>query len=96
MTRSKEEMLQLLVSDEANFQLCGNVNSQNNRRYTKLKSRNPEEGGRPDHFAMETSTYHQKLMVFAGMRRDGTFGLTVFCNKSMMGPRYHRLLQHTA
>ena len=94
MTRSDEEMLQVLVSDEANFQLCGLVNSQNMRRYAKMKSSNREEEGRPENFAVETPTYQQKRMVFAGMRWDGTFGLTVFCNKSMMGPRYHRLLQH--
>ena len=49
-------MLQLLVSDEANFLLCGNINSQNIRQYAELKSSNPEEGGRLDHFAVEIRT----------------------------------------
>ena len=88
-------MLQLLVSDETNFLLNGLVNSQNIRRYAKLKSSNPEEGGRPDHFVEETPTFQKKIMVYAGMRRDGTFGLTIFRNESMTGPRYHRLLQNT-
>ena len=48
VTRSEEEMLQLLVSDEANFLLCMNVNTQKLRRYAELKSSNPEEGGRPE------------------------------------------------
>ena len=29
------------------------------------------------------------------MACGGTFSLTVFCNESMNGPWYHRLLQHT-
>ena len=34
-------------------------------------------------------------MLFAGMKRDRTFGLTIFRNKSINGQRYHRLLQQT-
>ena len=34
-------------------------------------------------------------MVLCGMKRDGTFGLTVFRNENMMGPKYLRLLSHT-
>ena len=69
MTRSDEEMLQVLVSDEANFQLCGHINSQNVRQYAKLKSSNREEGGRPEKFAVETPTFQPKLILFCGMRR---------------------------
>ena len=59
-------MLQLLVSDETNFLLNGLVNSQNICRYAKLKSSNPEEGGRPDHFVEETPTFQKKIMVMGG------------------------------
>jgi inhibitor of nuclear factor kappa-B kinase subunit alpha len=95
VTRTDAEMLQLLVTDEANFALCGAVNSQNVRRYAPLKTSDPEEGGRPEHFTVDTPTYDQKLMVFCGMNRDGTFGFSVFRNETMNGPRYHRMLQHT-
>ena len=67
---------------------------QNTRRYNELKTSNRQEGERPDYFAVESPTFDQKMMAFSGMKRDGTFGLTVFSNKSMMGPRYHRLLSH--
>ena len=93
--RTDEEMLNLLVSDEANFQLNGNVNSQNTRCYAELKTSNREEGGRPDHFAVETKCYDQKIMVFCGMKRDGTFGLTVYRNENMTAASYKRLLSHT-
>ena len=81
-----------MVSDEANFQLNGSVNSQNTRRNDELKTSNREEGGRPADFAVESPTFDQKVIVFCGMKRDITFGLTVFRNDSMTGPRYHRLL----
>ena len=32
-------------------------------------------GGRPDHFTVEVPTFSPKLMVFCGIKRDGTFGL---------------------
>ena len=41
-----------LFSDEANFELNGCVNSQNVRRYAPLKSSDPMNGGRPDHFVV--------------------------------------------
>ena len=43
---------------------------------------------------METPTFDQKLMVFLGMHRDGTFGLFVFRNENLNGQGYHRLLQY--
>ena len=39
LTLTEQQLMEFLVSDEANFQLCGHVNSQNIRRfgiYTKL------------------------------------------------------------
>ena len=45
--RSDEDMLDILVSEEANFQLKGNVNSQNTRCYDELKASSWDEGGRP-------------------------------------------------
>ena len=80
-------MLDILVRDKANFQLNGNVNSQNTRRYDELKLSNREEGGRQVDFAVESPTLDQKVIVFCGMKRDGTFGLAVFPKKSMTGPR---------
>lgn len=68
--RTDQEMLELLVSDEAYFQQCGLVNSQNVRRYCPLKSANPQDGGRPDHFSVESPTFDRKLMVFCGMNRQ--------------------------
>ena len=58
-------------------------------RYAPLKTSDPQ-GGRPDHFSVETLTFDQKLMVFLGMHRDGTFGLFVFRNENLNGPGYHR------
>lgn len=55
-------MLQLLTSDEANFELHGQVNSQKIRRYTHLKSSNRVEGGRPEHFTVDKLTFSPKLM----------------------------------
>ena len=72
VTKTENDMLQLLLSDEANFQLCGLVNSQNVWRYALLKFCNLEEGGRPENFTVDMPTYNQKLMVFAGMKPDGT------------------------
>ena len=94
ITRTDPEMMEMLVSDEAYFQLNGLVNSQNVRRYAPLKSANPAQGGRPGHFAVETPTFDTKIMVFCGMNRDGTFGLRVFRDGTLNGPGYHSLLQY--
>ena len=45
-------------------------------------------------FAVETPTFDRKIMVFCGMKRDGTFGLKVFRDGTLNGPGYHRLLQY--
>ena len=78
----------LLFSDEANFHLCGHVNSQNVRRYASKTS------GRPEHFIAEKFV-SKKLMVFAGIRSDGTFGVKFYQDESMDGQKYHSLLQYT-
>ena len=87
------QLLQIVTSDEASFHLSTHVNSQNVRRYAPLKSDDPVNGGRPDHFAVEVPTFSPKLMVFCGIKRDGTFGLKFFRNENMTGASYHRLLQ---
>ena len=51
-------------------------------------------GGRPDHFLVEKPTFTQRLMVFCGIKRDRTFSLRIYRNKTMTGPSYHALLQH--
>ena len=68
--------------------------SKNVVRYAPLKSSDPN-GGRPEHFVVEKPTFSSKLMVFCGIRRDGTFGFKVYKNgESMDTNRYHSLLQH--
>ena len=39
-------------------------------RYAPLKQTDRVNGGRPDHFAVETPTYSPKLMVFCGMKYE--------------------------
>ena len=94
VTLSDQELLNFLWSDEANFHLCGHVNSQNVRRYAPLKSSDPVNGGRPDHHTVDTPNYSPKLMVFCGIRRGSTFGLRFYRDESMNGQRYHALIQH--
>ena len=89
-----DELLQIVTSDEASFHLSTHVNSQNVRRYAPLKSSDPVNGGRPDHFAVDQPTFSPKLMVFCGMKRDGTFGLKFYRNENMTGASYHQLLQY--
>ena len=48
--RTDEELNSILFSDEANFELCGKVKSQNVRRYALLKRKDVQHGGRPDSF----------------------------------------------
>lgn len=88
------QLLSFLFSDEAYFELDGSVNSKNVVRYAPLKSSDPN-GGRPEHFVVEKPTFSSKLMVFCGIRRDGTFGFKVYKNgESMDTNRYHSLLTH--
>ena len=87
-------MLQILTSDEANFELHGNVNSQNVQHYAPLKTSNPEDGGRPAEHIVDKPINSPKFIVFCGMKRDGTFGLRVFHNYRMTGASYHSLLQY--
>lgn len=94
LTRTDDQLLQILFSDEAMFELNGSVNSQNVRRYAPLKSSDPVNGGRPEHFTVDKPTFSRKIMVFCGVKRDSTFGLQVYQNETMNGPRYHRLLQY--
>ena len=61
VSKSDQQLLQFLFSDEANFLLCGDVNSQNVRRYTPLKATDAVNGGRPEHFSVDKPTYSKKL-----------------------------------
>ena len=94
ITLTDQQLQEFLFSDEANFLLSGHVNSQNVRRYAPLKSTDPINGGRPEHFAVDKPTFSAKLMVFCGIRRNGTFGLKLYQNKTMDGRAYHSLLQY--
>ena len=95
ITLTDEELLRFLFSDEANFELHGMVNSQNVRRYAPLKSLDPQNGWRPEHFMVEKPTYSPKLHVFCGIWKDGTFGLKFWRDmERMTGEKYHSLLQY--
>ena len=96
VTLTDAELLELLFSDEAMFQLSGQVNSQNIRRYAELKTSDPVNGGRPEHFVHENPTFSKKLMVFLGVHRDGTWGLKFYHDETMDGDKYHALLAYTA
>ena len=87
------EIMSFLFSDEANFELCGSVNSQNVRRYAELKTSNPVLGGRPDHFFVEKKI-SPKLMVFCGVKEGGLFGFRIFDNQNMTADIYHTHLQY--
>lgn len=94
LTRTDQELQKFLFSDEANFELSGYVNSQNVRRYSPLKSADPVHGGRPAHFVVDKPTNSTKLMVFCGLKSDGSFGLKFYRGETMNGDRYHSLLQY--
>ena len=83
----------VLFSDEANFELCGGVNSQNVRRYADLKTSYPVLGGRPEHFFVEKKI-SPKLMVFCGVKEGGLFGFRIFDNQNMTADIYHTHLQY--
>ena len=87
LPKSNEQLANFLFSDEANFDLSGNVNSQNVRMYA------PSGSGRPENLVHEKSV-SQKLMVFCGIRTTGIFGLKFYQNEKMNGAKYHRLLQY--
>lgn len=76
LTHTDEQLSQFCFSDEANFDLSGHVNSQNVRMYAPNKFYNPQ-GGRPKQFKSEKKVT-KKIMVFAGIKMDGTFGFHIF------------------
>lgn len=76
--------------------LSGHGNSQNVRRYAPLRSSDLVNGGRADHLTVDKSTLEEKLMEFCGVRRNGTFGLKFYQNKTMDAKAYHSLLQNHA
>ena len=80
ITLSDQELLNILWTDEANFHLCGSVNSQNVRRYAPLKTSDRVGGGRPDPLH---PGHPQPLPQGDGIRRGGTFGLKFYRNETM-------------
>ena len=94
VTLTDLEILKWLFSDEAHFNLAMSVNTQNVRRYCLKKTADPVNGGRPAHFTSDQPTFSPKLMVFCGVKKDGTFGLKFYRNESMDGPKYKALLQY--
>ena len=74
----QDERMNLAMSDEAYFSMCGDVNSKNVVRYSKLKSHGGE--GRPEQFFLPKQKFPKKLMVFAGLygKTGSSFGLTFY------------------
>ena len=78
----------ILFSDEATFTLYGEVNTQNIRRYAPFGNKTPQS------LKLEKPTFSSKIMVFCGLRLNGTFGLRFFRNQAIDGTTYHSLLQY--
>ena len=77
--------------------LDGTVNSQNVKRYCPRKGSLPagQRQGRPGHFRQQMTNFPQKVLVFVGVRGNGTlFGYTKIEGGSLTSQRYHALLQH--
>ena len=68
VTLTPADLTHFLFSDEANFDLDGNVNTQNVRRYAPRKGSVPagQLQGRPAHFRQKKGTFSAKVMVFLG------------------------------
>lgn len=99
VTLTPAALSNFLFSDEAQFNLDGVVNSQNVRRYAPRKGSLPagQRQGRPRHFRQQRTNFPQKVMVFLGVRGNGTlFGYTKVEGGSLTSQRYHALLQHRA
>ena len=93
-----QDLASFCFSDEAQFDLDGTVNSQNVRRYVPRKGTLPagQRQGRPAHFRQQKTNFPQKVMVFLGVKGDGSlFGYTKI-QGSLNSPGYHALLQHRA
>ena len=69
LSLEEEERMNFLVSDEANFEVSGHVNSRNVARYSL------DRYGRPDQHVVEKVTHSQKAMVFAGLRKQSLITL---------------------
>ena len=89
VNETDDQLFSWLTSDEAGFELHGKVNTHNVRRYSEMGQ------GRPEHFVQEKPTVSPKLMVFCGLRKDGTFGLKFWRSPdTITGQVYHSLLQY--
>ena len=96
VTLTPDDISNILFSDEAQFHLDGTINSQNVRRYAPRKGSLPagQLQGRPNHFRHQKSTFSPHVMVFLGLKGDGTlFGYTKL-QGGMNSQAYHTLLQH--
>ena len=93
-TLSADEVSKFCFSDEATFQLDGEINTQNVRRYQPLKGSVPagQAAGRPDHFIIKRSTFTPKVMVFLGIMDNTLFGNTFLDGGKVTGLRYKNLL----
>ena len=96
VTLSPADLSNILFSDEAQFYLDGTINTQNVRRYAPRKGSLPanQRQGRPNHFRHRKSTFSSHIMVFLGLRGDGTlFGYSQI-QGSLNSQMYHTLLQN--
>ena len=93
-TLSKEQLTHYNFSDEARFDMNGEVNTQNVRRYAPKKQ--GEEGGKPEHFRTTKKKFPRSVMVFLGVNGNGkTFGLKMWEKESIKGGDYNKLVRFT-
>ena len=95
-TLTPDDISNILFSDEAQFHLDGTINTQNVRRYAPRKGSVPagQAQGRPNHFRHQKSTFSPHVMVFLGLRGNGTlFGYSKL-EGGLNSRAYHNLLQH--
>ena len=94
LTLTDDQLFKVVLSDEANFQLSGHVNSKNVVKYAPTKRSNPEEGGHPENHVHDTPKFDKQIMVFCGVNVDGTFGYHTWVNHKVCGKDYHYVLQY--
>ena len=94
---TQAQLENILFSGEAQFDSDGTVNSQNVRHFAPRKGSLPagQRQGRPGHFRQQKTNFPQKVLVFLGVRGNGTiFGYTKIEGGSLNSQRNHSLLQN--
>lgn len=78
----------VIIGDEANFPMNGNVNTHNVRCYAPKN--NP-----PRHFTYDIPVSREKLVVWAGMMGDGALVGPVFIDGNMNAAKYREVINQT-